>query len=185
MRLFVLYLRSRSVPAALATVIVGALGMWLIDRPDLRLVALAIALGVSVAAGGLGGADVDLDRTAGFPWPPRRAVHLLAIVAVVSGLVISADHDVVELIVRDSAGLTGLAALGATVLGRQLAWAPPVVWTTVSVNLPVPDEVITWMLEPPGTTAATVTAAALALGGAVVYTEVAVALCRHRRVDQR
>jgi hypothetical protein len=169
MRLFGLYLRSRGVPVALATAIVGALGMWAIDQVDIRLVALVIALGVAAGSGGLAGADVHLDRTAAFPWPPWRAAHLLAIVAVVAGLVICVQQGTIELIVRDSAGLTGLAALGTAVFGRQLGWGVAVAWTMVAVIFPVPDEIITWMLAPAGTTAATVTAAGLALGGAAAY----------------
>jgi hypothetical protein len=170
MRLLTLYIRVRAIPAALGVMVIAAVGFWAIDVPDVRPLVLAIGLGVGAAAGGLGGHDVELDRTAAIAWFPRRALHLAAIAAVMSGLLLLTDLGITEVIVRDCVGLTGLAALGATVLGRQLAWSPPVTWTLCSVALPVPDEVVNWMRQPPDTTAATLTAAVLGVAGAAVYT---------------
>lgn len=170
MRLLTLYLRARAVPAALGVMLIATAGFWAVDVPDVRLLVLAIGLGVGAAAGGLGGHDIDLDRTAAIAWLPRRALHLMAITAIMSGLLFATDLGTTEVIVRDCVGLTGLAALGATVLGRQLAWSPPVTWTLCSVALSVPDEVVNWMLQPSGTTAATLTAAVLGVTGAAAYT---------------
>jgi hypothetical protein len=170
MRLLTLYLRARGVPAAFGVMLVATLGFWAIGHHDPRLPALTIGLGVSVAAGGLGGQDTDLDRTAAIAWAPRRALHLAGIVAVMSGLVFATDLSVGEVIVRDCVGLTGLAALGAALLGRQLAWCPPVTWTLCSITSLVPDEIVAWLVQPPGTTAATLTAAVLGIAGTACYT---------------
>jgi hypothetical protein len=170
MRLLTLYLRARGVPAAFGVLLVATLGFWALGLRDPRLVALTIGLGVSVAAGGLGGHDTDLDRTAAIAWPPRRALHLAGIATVLAGLVFATNLSVAEVIVRDCAGLTGLAALGAAVLGRQLAWCPPVTWTLCSAMSLPPNEVLAWLVQPPGTTAATVTAAVLGLAGTACYT---------------
>jgi hypothetical protein len=170
MRLLALYLRARGVPVALCAILGVTLGFWALGIPDPRLLALTIGLGVSVASGGLGGHDIDLDRSAAIAWPPRRAAHLAGIAAVAFGAVLATDLGVAEIILRDCVGLTGLAAIGATVFGRQLAWSPPVTWTLVTAAFPTGDAVVDWMQRPPGTTAANVTAAALAVIGTAAYT---------------
>jgi hypothetical protein len=76
-------------------------------------------------------------------------------------------------IVRDSAGLTGLVALGAVLGGAQYAWTPPIAWLSYTVLAPsptgLPTRVASWMLLPPGAPAATWTALALALTGTAAY----------------
>lgn len=66
---------------------------------------------------------------------------------------------------RDVAGLSGLTALGATVLGGRLAWAPPLGWAAILLLVP-PDPtgalpVVTWLAQPAGSTAAMITAVVL------------------------
>ena len=79
-----------------------------------------------------------------------------------------------ELLVRNTIGLTGLAALGASMLGGGLAWCLPMTWTTVAVTVAVSARepgaaLLTWPVQPAGTTAATVAAIVLGAGGTVVY----------------
>jgi hypothetical protein len=76
--------------------------------------------------------------------------------------------------VRNAAGLTGIAALGVTLLGGGLAWCVPVGWTAFCVAaLMVSREpgapLLTWLVQPSGTDAATVAAGVLAVGGTVAY----------------
>jgi hypothetical protein len=168
MRWLTLYLRSRDVPDTLVAVLCATVVLWVVDIDDVRLAAVAIGLGVAAAASGLGGADVALERTAAINWPPRRAAHLAGVFVIVSGLVLLTDLGATELVLRDAAGLTGLAALGAVLLGRQLAWVFPTAWTAVGVTIPI-NEVVSWVVQPPGTTAATITAAVLCGIGFVAY----------------
>src|SRR5262245_22899921 len=95
-RLLVLYLRSRRVPAALAAAVGSAAVLWWFahatDDPRARatLALVAVVAGSAAAAAGLAGADVDLDRTAALAWPPRRAAHVIAAGAAVAGIVAAA-----------------------------------------------------------------------------------------------
>jgi len=68
----------------------GRLWVWLLSRNSWSLLpaSLAITAGIAVAATGLSGQDVDLDRTAALPWPVRRLAHLVLIGAVTGALVL-------------------------------------------------------------------------------------------------
>lgn len=169
-----LYARSRGLPAAAAVVVVGVALLGWLAQPggSPRLAAFAVAIAVAAVAVGLGGHDLHLDRTAAFGWPPRRAAHLLLAGAAVTGLLLAvglvadplADRD---LVLRDVVGLGGVAALGAVLLGSRAAWALPVAWTGLTLVVPAGEEwheqLLSWPVQPPGTTAATV--AALVSGG--------------------
>jgi hypothetical protein len=189
-RLLVLYLRSRHVPVAVAAAVGGVAGLWLLGqafdglRADPMLGLLAVVAGTAAAGPGLAGADGDLDRTAALPWPPRRAAHAVAAGAAVAGIVAAAaltgdQFAPVGRVVRDAAGMSGLLALGAAGFGASRAWLPPLTWTLVAWNLPGPPwpvpaaatvrQVLTWMLQPANTAAATVTALALATTGVLAY----------------
>ncbi|MFE7134692.1 hypothetical protein ACFVIM_27910 [Streptomyces sp. NPDC057638] len=181
MRWLTLYARSRGVPASLAAVVALAVAVWALGRSggggpgDLRLTALVLAAGVMAVAAGLGGQDLALDRTAAIRWVPRRAGHVLlggvavgAVLMLVGGERVSA-----AVVVRDGAGLMGLAALGAAWCGSRYAWLPPFGWLMVSFVVPPAttgaNQVLTWMVSPPGTAVAAWTAVALALTGIAVY----------------
>ncbi|MER5971530.1 hypothetical protein ABT112_17665 [Streptomyces sp. NPDC002055] len=185
MRWLTLYARSRQVPASLAVVVLSAVTVWTLARDgggvpgDPQVPVLVLVAGVTAASVGLGGQDVALDRTAAVRWVPRRAVHVLLIGTVV-GAVLSAvqavgggDLATTAFVVRDSAGLMGLAALGATVCGAQYAWTLPIAWLSFSFFAPsptsVPLQVMAWTVLPPGTAAGTWTALVLAVVGTVVY----------------
>jgi hypothetical protein len=186
MRLLTLYARARGVPTAAAVALVGTTALWalavLTDNPLTRLMLAVLAATVAAAAlgPGLAGADVDLDRTAALPWRPRRVAHLVAGAAVVTGLLAATaltGEPFAESVVlaRDTAGLVGLTALGAVVFGASKAWILPVAWSAVNVMTGGPmagawyKEVLTFMVQPAGTTSATVTATALAGAGTLAY----------------
>ncbi len=127
---------------------------------------------------GLSGQDADLDRTAAIRWAPRRAAHVLLAAAIVGVVLLTVqtlgeDMATAAFIVRDSAGLMGLAALGAAVAGGQYAWTLPFTWLAFSFFAPpatsAPMQVATWMLLPPGTAVGTWTALALGAAGTAAY----------------
>jgi hypothetical protein len=187
MRPLLLYLRSRNVPLAVAAAVGGVAVVWSIDRATGHRVAGVLALLAVVAAAlaagpGLAGADIDLDRTAAIPWPPRRAAHVVAAAAAVIGMVTATWFTGDQLapaaqVTRDAVGMTGLIALGAATLGANQAWIPPLSWTLLSwtvVALPWPlpatyRQVLTWMLQPADATPAIVTALVLGATGVLAY----------------
>jgi hypothetical protein len=184
-RWLTLYARSRQVPASLAAVVVSAVTVWALARDggggpgDPKVPVFVLVAGVTAASIGLGGQDRALDRTAAIRWRPRRAAHVLLMGAVVGAVLLAVqtmgeeDLATTAFVVRDSAGLMGLAALGAVVCGAQYAWTLPIAWLSFSVFAPpsasVPMQTATWMLLPPGTTTATWTALTLAVVGTAAY----------------
>jgi len=185
-----LYLRSRGVPATAAAVLVCAVALWalglVVDHPQGRvLVALLAALAATTAlAPGLAGADHDLDRASAIAWPPRRAAHVIVAGAAVVGLLavtalVGEQMASTARIARDVAGLGGLIALGAAILGAVRAPLLPVVWTALVLQYAPPmgepptrpayKVMLTWMVQPIEIRAATVAAAALAAAGTLAY----------------
>ncbi|QQM38513.1 hypothetical protein [Streptomyces liliifuscus] len=184
MRWLTLYARSRRIPASLAAVVIGALAVWALARDegagpgDPRLPVLVLATGVMAFSVGLGGQDLALDRTAAIRWVPRRAAHVLLCGAVVAAVLLTvqsmgASMATTAFVVRDSAGLMGLAALGAAISGGQYAWTLPFAWLLFSFFAPPPTsapmEVAMWMLLPPGTASGTWTALVLTVVGTAAY----------------
>ncbi|MDP9794005.1 hypothetical protein J2S43_002517 [Catenuloplanes nepalensis] len=179
------YLRARRVPAALlgssgAIVLVVAV-WWLFaeDGPVFPVLAvLAVALGLAPLVPTLAGNDAALEATAALPWPPRRLAHLVACGAVVAGLLYAArlggaDFGPAGQIVRNVAGLVGVAGLAAGLLGTGFAWPAPVALAAVQA-LGAPGEqvwrqVAYWMMQPAGNRPAAVTAAVLLLAGLAAY----------------
>jgi hypothetical protein len=183
-RWLTLYARSRQVPAALAAVLIGAVTVWALARDgnagpgDPRMPVLVLTTGAMAVSVGLGGQDLALDRTAAIRWVPRRAAHVLLAGAVVAAVLLTVQTTgesmaTTAFVVRDSAGLMGLAALGAALSGGQYAWTLPFAWLSFSFFAPPPTSapmrVAGWMLLPPGTTEATWTATALAVAGTLAY----------------
>ncbi|MEV7865174.1 hypothetical protein AB0P17_03500 [Streptomyces sp. NPDC088124] len=186
MRWLLLHARARQVPASAAALALTTLVVWYFTHgdgdgeaaADPRVALLTIGMGVTAAAVGLGGADVALERTAAIRWSVRRTAHVLLIATLVGAALLlsgaaGAELAPVAFIVRDAAGLTGLAALGATVCGAPYAWAPPMGWLAIALFLPAPSgtagEIAGWMLLPPGTEVATWTASVLLAGGTALY----------------
>jgi hypothetical protein len=178
-RWLALYLRSRQVAVGVAVAVAAAVGIGLLgddnDQPGVMLTVFAITVVCAVTASGLAGPDPALERTAAWRWWGRRVAHVVAIGALAVVLGVTAGPPVATgMVVRDAIGLTGLAALGAAVLGSGLAWVVPLVWSVVAVsafmgNEVAPAPVVTWPVQPAGTTAATIAAAVLGLAGLLVY----------------
>ncbi|MFB9504687.1 hypothetical protein ACFFS2_05510 [Streptomyces aurantiacus] len=184
MRWLMLYARSRQVPASLAAVVISAVAGWALARDggagpaDPRLPVLVLATGAMAASVGLGGQDLALDRTAAISWLPRRAAHVLLAGAVVAAVLLTVQTmgepmADTAFVVRNSAGLMGLAALGAALAGAQYAWTLPFAWLAFALFAPpptnVPMQMATWMLLPPDTTTATWTALTLTAAGTTAY----------------
>jgi hypothetical protein len=179
----VLYARSRQVPAAAAVLVAVVAGVSLLARGSWSLLpaSTAITAGIAIAAIGLSGQDVDLDRTAAIRWPLRRLTHLLMIGVVTAAIVLAvqqlSDSPVdTWLVVRDSAGALGLAGLAATVAGGHFGWTLPLFWFAVGVfapesaDPPVDTQIVAWMLQPGDSAPANWTGMAAAVVGLVAYT---------------
>ncbi|MEV0609940.1 hypothetical protein AB0I61_26600 [Polymorphospora rubra] len=188
MRWLRLYLRSRRVAPALAVSIATAALVWVLalvysdaGTIDARAVSLTVMVAVAAFAATLGGADDALDHTASINWPVRRAGHLVVTAAViVAPLLLTTVTDTrfapLAVVVRNTVGLLGLTALGAALVGAALSWVAPLSWTLVSL-LPFIEpstkpamQVAGWLIQPAGTTAATVCATVLAVTGLAAYT---------------
>ncbi|WP_305789428.1 hypothetical protein [Symbioplanes lichenis] len=185
MRWLTLYLRSRRVPAALAVIAGITVLLWTLwsvfsNTREISpiMVILTVLLLVTVSVMTLSGADDALEKTASLRWPRRRAAHLLVALAVVLGLLFAtlltgARFAPAGLVLRDAAGLLGLTALGAAIVGAARAWFVPLGWTLAVVLYPlegtVLKELATWQVQVPGNTVAVVTAAVLGAGGLIAY----------------
>ncbi|GGY06909.1 hypothetical protein GCM10010358_70210 [Streptomyces minutiscleroticus] len=183
MRWLILYARSRQVPASAAAVALVTLVAWAFNQDgagpmNLGIAVLILTANVAAASVGLGGRDVALDRTAAIRWVPRRAAHVLLAGAVAGAALLAVQAAGAELapaalVVRDSAGLAGLAALGAVLGGAPFAWTLPIGWLSFTLLVPVPPgiagEVSGWMIIYPATTASAATAWALLATGTVLY----------------
>jgi lysylphosphatidylglycerol synthetase-like protein (DUF2156 family) len=183
-RWLTLYVRSRQAPASLAAMVISTVTMWALAGDggkgpgDPRLPLLVLATGAMAASIGLAGQDSALDRTAAIRWLPRRAAHVLLAAAVVAAIpllvqTLGKDMTTTAFVVRDSAGLMGLVALGAVISGRQNAWMLPFAWLSFTFLAPpatsAPMRVASWMLLPPGTATGTWTALAIAVFGTTAY----------------
>ncbi|MFE4623805.1 hypothetical protein [Streptomyces mirabilis] len=184
MRWLTLYARSRQIPASLAAVVISAVAVGALARDggggpgDPRLPVLVLATGAMAVSIGLSGQDLALDRTAAIRWVPRRAAHVLLCGAVVGTVLLTMqamgeDMATTAFVVRDSAGLMGLVALGAVLSGGQYAWTLPFAWLSFSFFAPPPTsapmQVASWMLLPPSTAAGTLTTLVLAVAGTAAY----------------
>ncbi|MEV8099693.1 hypothetical protein [Kitasatospora sp. NPDC085879] len=183
MRWLILYARSRQVPTSAAAVALVALAVWACNQGgpgpvDLGMAVLVLTANVAAASVGLGGRDPALETTAAIRWMPRRAAHVLLIGAFAGAALLAVQAAGVklaptEVIVRDGAGLVGLAALGAALCGAQFAWTLPTGWLAFTLLVPTPPgtagQVVNWMILPPGTAASTGTAWALWATGTALY----------------
>lgn len=183
MRWAVLYARSRQVPVAAVGLVTVIVGVCLLYRDSWSLLpaSLAITGGIAIAAIGLSGQDVDLDRSTAIRWPVRRLAHLLLIGAVTGALVLAAQQlggapvDTWQ-VVRNSAGMLGLAGFAATIAGGNFGWTLPLFWFAVAVFVPkssdppVSTQIVAWMLQPGDSAPANWTATVAAVVGLVAYT---------------
>ncbi|MFI9273438.1 hypothetical protein ACIGXM_22365 [Kitasatospora sp. NPDC052896] len=183
MRWLILYARSRQAPTSAAAVTLVALAAWAFHQDgagpmDLVIAVVVLTANVTASSVGLGGRDIALESTAAIRWAPRRAAHVLLIGAVAAAALLAVqavgpELAPAEVVARDSAGLVGLAALGAVLCGAPFAWTLPTGWLALTLLVPPPGgtggQVASWMILPPGTTAATGTAWALLVSGTVLY----------------
>lgn len=181
-----LYLRSRRAPVAISTAAGITVLMWVLwglnsDSPEAgrQMVVLSILLLVAALTMTLSGPDDELDKTGALSWPVRRSLHLLIALVLIGGLLLvtqftGARFGPMSLVLRDTAGLLGLTALSAALIGTAKAWFAPLGWTLAAVLFPQGDNllgrVLTWQAQEPRSTAAGVTAAVLALAGLMAYT---------------
>jgi hypothetical protein len=179
MRWLLLYVRSRQLAVGVGTALacVAGLGVLAGDEEGMRRVMAVFAATAVTAltATGLAGPDPALERTAAIDWRIRRVAHVVAIGVLAVALGVALGPPVTtEVVVRNAIGLAGLAALGATVLGAGLAWCLPLTWTVVAMSAwlgsrPVVAPQVTWLVQPDGTTAATVAAVVTGVAGLLVY----------------
>ncbi|MFJ5231185.1 hypothetical protein ACIQBJ_14975 [Kitasatospora sp. NPDC088391] len=184
MNALVLYGRSRRLPVSAGVLAAVAAALWAALRgtragpDDLPLAVFVLTGNVVAATLGLGGQDLALDRAAAIRWAPRRAAHVLLLGAAAAGALLAVqalgpDLAPAAVVLRDSAGLAGLAALGAVCFGPVCAWTLPTGWLALTLFVPPPagrtGQVVHWLLQPAGTTAATATAALLLTAGTALY----------------
>jgi hypothetical protein len=180
MRGLVLYARSRQVPAALVALVVATVAIWSATYQlwSLLPASLAITSAAALASIGLAGQDADLDQSAAIRWPLRRFGHLFLIGVAVAGAVLmiqtaGQDRVATDLVLRNTAGMVGLAAIATTLFGSRFGWTLPLAWLGIAPLVPSrPDTtsaVAAWMLRPADTTAATVTAGILCIAGVASY----------------
>lgn len=183
MRWLTLYARSRQMPTSAAAVALVTLALWALHGPgpvDLGMTILVLTANVAAVSIGLGGWDVVLERTAAIRWAPRRAAHTLLAGAFAGAALLTVQAAGVQLaptevVVRDSAGLVGSAALGAALFGTQFAWTLPTGWLAIALFVApalgdnTAGRVFGWMTFPPGTAESTWTAWILLATGTVLY----------------
>jgi hypothetical protein len=179
-----LFLRSRRLPAALATSLAAVVVTWVAwsaatDRREVSqsLTVLTVTFALAPLIPTLSGDDDALESTAALRWRPRRAAHLIACFAVVAAALAvtratGAWFGPTWEVLRDSAGLTGLIGLSAALFGTRAAWVPPIGWAAVQVVFGSPDGngALFWLLRPAGDRSAAAPAAVLFAGGVLAYT---------------
>ncbi|WP_330457878.1 hypothetical protein OIB37_13810 [Streptomyces sp. NBC_00820] len=141
---FLLYARSRAVPATLAALVATTgFAIWAARQlnafvdPDSRvpIVALAPLMAAAVIGVSLYTASAELDRTAVRPWWPRRLVQLVGLTALASGLLplaVLGHADVFgpPAAIRNTLGCVGITAAAAVLLGARLSWLPAFVYVS-------------------------------------------------------
>ena len=129
------------------------------------------------------GADLDLERTAAIAWPVRRAAHIVTanatVVAILSATALTGDA--LTHAVRSPATSSGWADSWRSARPR---WVPPApgcsrspgsCWSRGSPHLlephppAPPKQMLTWLMQPPETISATVTAVILGAAGTLAY----------------
>lgn len=182
-RLLVLYLRARRTGVALACLLGGAALTWLLlDRTaDPVLVKLTLIILPLVPAAIIGVAlrspFGEAERAVGSPLPALRGWHLVGLL-IVAGLALAVANraatgpDFDWLLVRNAAGYSGLALLGARLTGAALSWPAPFLYGLFATVAPggfLPRESRwLWPIQPPDVRAAAIIACALLAVGLAV-----------------
>ncbi|MGW5589448.1 hypothetical protein [Streptomyces sp. NPDC003857] len=182
MRGLTLYVRSRRVPTALGAA-VAATGTTRLpatifsDTGEVSstVLVLTVLLLVAAVTTTLGGPDDTLDRTAARPWGWLRLSHLataLGCMLLLATLLTGPRFGPFGSVVRDTAGLLGLTALGSATIGTARAWFLPLGWTLGATAYPgtgTAGEGLTWQTQAPDSRPAALVAAVLAAVGIAAY----------------
>ncbi|MFJ3661006.1 hypothetical protein ACIPPM_11130 [Streptomyces sp. NPDC090119] len=140
----VLYVRSRSLPLALAALAATAVAaVWAAGAQDAFLdparrtpvIVLAPLAVAAVIGASLHSDSAELDRTAVRPWWPRRLAHLLTLTVLASALLPPAVAGHAETfgapaMIRNTLGCVGVTALAAVVVGARLSWLPALAYVS-------------------------------------------------------
>ncbi|MEK8108048.1 hypothetical protein NKG94_29260 [Micromonospora sp. M12] len=168
-----------------------ALSLAYTDSPTIsaRTASLAIMLAVVAVGTTLAGADNSLDHTMAVNWLVRRAGHLLLAAAVITALlslsmITDTRYEPFALVLRNTAGFSGSPRSAPHCWaqpwpGRPLAWTLIAVLPLMGPSRDLKVQVAGWLIQPAGTTAATVCAMILAVTGLLAYT-LRVAPCGRR-----
>ncbi len=162
MRLAVLYLRSRGVERALLTLGLVAPVAWALTWLLISVMGYGVDHGAltmlqvfaALAAACVIGASVhspfgDAERAVARPLSPLRSLQLLGLLfwaaLVLSAVMLTFDLDGARpehpllVLLRQLAGLVGLALITAWLLGARLSWLPPLILTIAHATALVAD----------------------------------------------
>ncbi|MEU9861021.1 hypothetical protein AB0D99_09100 [Streptomyces sp. NPDC047971] len=185
-----LYVRSRTLPAAVAAVLGTAAAAawsasWLQSQPGFDHTARVpvVVLGPLLAASAIGtslyAASDELDRTATRPWPLRRTAHVLALTVLavaVLALAVPGHPDAFggPAMVRNTLGTVGVTVAAAALIGARPSWLPATVYTG-SVYMAAPSrpggaaELWAWIMQPGPEAGAWAVALGAFAGGTALY----------------
>ncbi|WP_353942599.1 hypothetical protein ABII15_13720 [Streptomyces sp. HUAS MG91] len=185
---FVLYARSRALPATVAALAATALlTLWAATRPDtyvgpyqrVPLLALAPLLASAVIGVSTHQYARELDRTAVRRWWPLRLAHLFALTGLAAAvLALALPGHVHEFgaaaMVRNTLGATGITAVAAVLIGARLSWLPTLLYVGVAhLSYSHPKlhgaTVLTWSMQPGPQRGAWAVALAVFAVGAALY----------------
>jgi hypothetical protein len=179
-RLLTLHARGRRAGPIAGGLVGVAAACWvlaaLVQETGMLVAVLGPLAAASLLGFALGGDDPALERTTPLRWPRWRATELgvcalAASLALVPTLMEAGGHATVAL--RNLAGLAGLTALGAVVLGARLAWLAPTACAMSGSAFGPRTESwlapLTWPVQPGDAASALVLPAALAVTGALLY----------------
>lgn len=168
----VLHLRARNVLVfviglAGIAVLTWRVGEWPVydfgssEQPWPFMLCMAPTLAAALAAVTMAGADEELERSTPWPWRLVRAMHVVAMAAVIATvLAVTCPWELDGYgggeLVRNTIASVGIVAAAMVVLGAKLAWAPlftymVTVYVIVSPPLTAGSSWWTWPVQPAGT----------------------------------
>ncbi len=155
-RLAVLFLRSRQttpiVVSLIAVAIVAGLALGASNNDDLtRILRMVVPLAAAVVIGAATGSPFgEAERTASRALPPVRLGHLRLLIGAGAALLALAalvpGEDGYGTLLRNGAGLVGMALIGARLVGAGFSWMLPLVYAAVVFAdfLVKPDRDASW-----------------------------------------
>lgn len=175
-RLLRLHLDSRRIRLAVALLVATAVTLracakWThgTSRPAQLLPILVTCAAAAVITAGTRSPFGEPER-AGRPLPALRLLHVLTLLTAATVALAAADDSAPML--RNLAGLTGIALLTATVTGAPLAWTVPLGYVLIcagEIDLHQ-DPLWAWPILPAGNLAAALAAAAFLVAGLTAIT---------------